>query len=120
MRSRISHKTTAMRRRMSAVGASALPLALGPGQLPGPLMPTATSAAAATGDPQHVALNLDGCRNNGTITLPNSDGKFICPDSAYTSGDLGKGWNELDLVPFRITAQAGNSAPASQTYTVAI
>ena len=63
------------------------------------------------GAPDHVGLTLEGCRNNGTITLPNGDGNFICPDSAYTTGNLGKGWNELDLVPYRITLQAGNAAP---------
>lgn len=38
----------------------------------------------------------------------------------YTTGNLGKGWNELDLVPYRLTADAGNSAPATQTYTIAV
>lgn len=93
-------------------------LALGLGVLPGVLMATATSAAA-TADPSHVSFNLEGCRNDGSIKLP-IGGKFVCPDSAYTSGNLGKGWNELDLVPFRITATAGNSAPSTQTYAVAI
>jgi len=87
--------------------------------LPGVLMATATPAAAAA-DPDGVSFTLQGCRNNGDITLPDSGGKFVCPDSAYTTGNLGKGWNELDLVPFRITAQAGNSAPSDQTYAVAI
>jgi hypothetical protein len=67
-----------------------------------------------------VNFTLEGCRNNGDITLPNGAGKFICADSAYTTGNLGKGWNELDLVPFRVTAEAGNSAPASQTYSLTV
>lgn len=79
----------------------------------------ASPAAAATGDPTSVSFTLAGCRNNGSITLP-IGGRFVCPDSAYTTGNLGKGWNELDLVPFRITASAGNSAPSTQTYNVAI
>jgi hypothetical protein len=74
-------------------------------------------AAAA---PDAVSFTLAGCRNDGTIMLPNSGGKFICPDSAYTTGNLGKGWNELDLVPYRLTADAGNAAPANQTYTIAV
>src|SRR5436190_402456 len=80
------------------------------------------SAAAAASDPSHVTFKLEGCRNDGTppIVLPNGAGDFICPDSAYTTGNLGKGWNELDLVPFRITSKAGNSAPATQTFTVSV
>ncbi len=67
-----------------------------------------------------LSFTLDGCRNNGTIVLPNGSGQFICPDAAYTTGNLGKGWNELDLVPYRLFADAGNSAPDTQTYTVAV
>src|SRR5262245_6495179 len=75
------------------------------------------SPALATDDPSSVSFTLEGCRNDGTITLP-IGGRFVCPDSAYTTGNLGKGWNELDLVPYRITANAGNSAPLTQTYAV--
>jgi hypothetical protein len=79
------------------------------------------AGAAFAADPQQVGSTLEGCRNNGTITLPRlSDGKFICPDAAYTTGNLGKGWSELDLVPYRITLKAGNSAPLTQTYTIAV
>ncbi|PYE54735.1 MSCRAMM family protein [Deinococcus yavapaiensis] len=85
---------------------------------PSPIVALADISPAA--DPDSVSFTLEGCRNNGTITLPNSGGKFICPDGAYTTGNLGKGWNELDLVPYRVTAKAGNSAPSSQTYTVSI
>jgi hypothetical protein len=80
---------------------------------------TAAPARAATGDPSGVSFTLEGCRNDGTITLPNGSGKFICPTSAYTTGNLGKGWNELDLVPHRLTTSAGNSATGAQ-YIVAI
>ena len=102
----------------AVTGIATLGLVLG--VLPGVLMATAAPAAAATADPDGVSFTLEGCRNNGDITLPNSGGKFVCPDSAYTTGNLGKGWNELDLVPFRITTDAGNSAPATQEYAVAI
>ena len=78
------------------------------------------ASMAAVGDPSQVSFTLSGCKNDGTITLPNGDGKYICANSAYTTGNLGKGWNELDLVPYRVEAKAGNSAPASQTYTVAM
>jgi uncharacterized repeat protein (TIGR01451 family) len=82
------------------------------------LVPTALIPAGAA-EPTSVSFTLEGCRNNGNISLP-INGKFICPDGAYTSGNLGKGWNELDLVPFRLTADAGTSAPASQIYTVSV
>ena len=78
----------------------------------------ASSPAALAADPSGVSFTLEGCRNDGSITLPNGSGDYICPDSAYTTGNLGKGWNELDLVPFRITSKAGNSAPANQTFTI--
>jgi hypothetical protein len=77
------------------------------------------SSAEAT-EPSQVSFTLEGCKTDGSITLPNGDGDFICPDSAYTTGNLGKGWNELDLVPHRVTADAGNAAPANQTYTIAV
>ncbi|WP_139556012.1 hypothetical protein [Methylotetracoccus oryzae] len=80
---------------------------------------TFMGAARAVDDPDGVSFTLEGCRNDGTITLP-IGGKFVCPDGAYTTGNLGKGWNELDLVPFRITAAAGNSAPTTQNYAVSI
>src|SRR5215468_4123145 len=94
-------------------------LALGLGVLPGVLMATATSAAAATADPSGVSFTLEGCNNDGSIKLP-IGGKFVCPEPAYTTGNLGKGWNELDLVPYQIVAKAGNNAPSTQTYAVAI
>jgi hypothetical protein len=65
-----------------------------------------------TDDPNHITFTLEGCRNDGSIVLPIS-GKFVCPDAAYTTGNLGKGWNELDLVPHRVTLSNGDGA---QTY----
>ena len=73
------------------------------------------AAAAATVAPNHVGINLEGCRNGGSITLPIA-GKFICPDAAYTSGNLGKGWNELDLVPHRVTTSSGTQAGTTTDY----
>ena len=77
------------------------------------------SPAGAT-EPQHVSFTLEGCDQDMSFTLPNSAGKFICPDARYGTGNLGKNWNELDLVPFRFSADAGNAAPATQTYGVGI
>jgi hypothetical protein len=82
---------------------------------------TGTASMAQSGnDPQAVQVTLEGCRNNGTIVLPDGNDRFLCPNAAYTTGNLGKGWNELDLVPHRLTLQAGGNAPATQTYTMAV
>ena len=37
-----------------------------------------------------------------------------------TSGNLGKGWNELDLVPHRLTTDVGTQANATPDYNVVI
>ena len=74
------------------------------------------AAAAATIAPNHIGINLEGCRNGGSITLPIA-GKSICPDAAYTSGNLGKGWNELDLVPHRVTTSSGTRPAPRPTTT---
>ena len=77
--------------------------------------------ASAADDPDHVSFTLEGCRLLTTTTLPQTSGpnagQYICSDSEYTSGNLGKNWNELDLVPFRLTADNGNG---DQTYAVVI
>jgi hypothetical protein len=64
-----------------------------------------------------ISFTLEGCRNDGSITLP-IGGKFVCPDAAYTTGNLGKGWNELDLVPHRLTTSAGNQKGVTTLYDV--
>jgi hypothetical protein len=63
-----------------------------------------TGALAASG----TQYTLQGCRNDQT-TAPYKAGTFLCNDSLYTTGDLGKGWAELDLVPFRLTIQTGKT-----------
>src|SRR5206468_6844049 len=76
------------------------------------------AGAALAQEPDHVSFTFEGCRNNGDILLPNGSGQFICPDKqpsqpnkdAYTGGELGKGWNELDLVPFRLTTSSGDKS----------
>jgi len=75
---------------------------------------------AIAADSVAVTYKLEGCRNNGSVVLPNGGGQYICADSLYTSGNLGKGWNELDLVPHRATLIAGTSAPATQTFLFSI
>src|SRR6202140_4485681 len=75
-------------------------------------------------DSTFVSFSFQGCRNDGSITLPNPNppyaGQYICPDAPYTGGELGKGWNELDLVPYRLTATAGKKAANPETYSVTI
>ena len=60
----------------------------------------------SSGASNQVRLGFEGCRNNGTIFLPTAnpinDG-YICDDADYTPGELGKDWEELDLVPHRLT-----------------
>jgi hypothetical protein len=78
------------------------------------------SNTASAVSPTGVNTRLEGCRLPAGATLPNQNGDFICDDAAYTTGNLGKSWNELDLVPYRLTTSAGNSAPATQTYDLAV
>ncbi|MEA2458047.1 MAG: trimeric autotransporter adhesin, partial [Thermoleophilaceae bacterium] len=74
-------------------------------------MPSLASAAS----PDHVSTSLEGCRPASTFTGP----PFICPDGDYTSGNLGKFWNELDLVPHRLTLATGTDNTSGYTVTVA-
>ncbi|MFM9134187.1 MAG: hypothetical protein ACKOT0_01915 [bacterium] len=68
-------------------------LAVGVG-LAGPAKPAAVAARAPApaADPTSVSFTLEGCRTDGTIALPDAGGNYVCPDAAYTSGNLGKGW----------------------------
>jgi hypothetical protein len=95
------------------------------------------NAVAATNPPPsgigcRISFTLQGCRlpdddHNGLpdYTLPLNN-LLICKNQTwaggnddYTTGNLGKSWNELDLVPYRIIVDAGNSAPASSSFTFA-
>src|SRR5215469_15715436 len=83
------------------------------------------TASAQFVSPPSGQYQLNGCRNTGTITLPSTNnaegGGFVCPDAAYTSGNLGKGWNELDLVPFRLTTNPNATNPTTTvTYNIII
>ena len=74
-------------------------------------------AEAAAPDPNHVSFTLEGCRlENGTF----NEATVTCTDPAYTSGNLGKEWNELDLVPHRLTTQLGSQSDATTDYTFGI
>ena len=90
-----------------------------------PLVFVLLMAGAALGeDSNQINFSFQGCRNDGSITLPNANppyaGQYICPDNAYTGGELGKGWNELDLIPYRLTTTATGRSQSPQTYTVTI
>ena len=86
--------------------------------LAGLLVAMSPGLAQAFTPSNHVSFTLEACRNNGSIILPNGGGLFVCPDAAYTTGNLGKGWNELDLVPHRLTTQVGTQAAATTDYNV--
>jgi hypothetical protein len=88
--------------------------------------PASARSLTATFTPSnHVSFTLEACRLPSTggipdYTLPDSNGKFICHDADYTSGNLGKSWNELDLVPHRMTTQAGTQAGVTTDYNVVV
>ncbi len=69
--------------------------------------------------PTEAGVTLEGCR--GDAGLFPATGPFVCPDDLYTTGNLGTGWNELDLVPHRITftAPAGGTTDANTTVALA-
>lgn len=79
------------------------------------LLPVVAAAPASATAPDHVSISLDGCKP-GTFDPVT----ITCADGDYTKGNLGKSWNELDLVPYRLTTETGNSSPATQTYTFAV
>ena len=62
-------------------------------------------------------ITLEGCKSDGTPYPP--DGPFICEDGAYTTGNLGKEWDELDFVPHRLTIKSGKD-PVSGMLAVVV
>jgi len=67
------------------------------------------AAPASAGASDKVNFTLEGCRLPAGATLPDTNGDFICDDSQYGPGNQGKNYSELDLVPFRLTADTGGS-----------
>ena len=61
-------------------------------------------------------LTLEGCDSDQPDPTYNASTFTCSPDSAYTSGNLGKKWAELDYVPFRLTV----GSPELQTFTIAL
>jgi hypothetical protein len=82
------------------------------------LLAFASSAWAAPDPSNKISFKFEGCDLAPGETLPNADGDFVCADTSYNEGNLGKGWNELDLVPHRLTV--GNSGSSSETFSVVI
>jgi uncharacterized repeat protein (TIGR01451 family) len=80
-----------------------------------------TQSAAAATDPAHVSETLEGCRgsvSSGSYVVGGA--AFICSDGEYTTGNLGKGWAELDLVPHRLTTELGSQDSATTDYTLIV
>lgn len=89
--------------------------------------------------PNTVTFTIQGCRTDGVRVFPveftqGNDGVtgpsgeyFACEDTEfdssndddYTSGNLGKNWQELDLVPYRLIAVNSNSS-GPVTYDVLV
>jgi hypothetical protein len=83
------------------------------------LLPVLAATPASAVAPDKVNSTLQGCKP--TAGSYQTTPQVICTNNGnYTTGNLGKSWNELDLVPYRITMDAGNAAPATQTYTISI
>ena len=74
-------------------------------------------ANAQAPDPEHLTVKITGCRDP-SVNLEETD--FICADGDYTPGNLGKTWNELDLVPHRLTTSLGTQETATEHYAIAI
>ena len=80
-------------------------------------------SAAASDTTLNVTYTLEGCNldHGGTF---NNDGTVTCSpetgnQSAYTTGNLGKSWAELDLVPLQFTLDNGSSSTQSGSFVVA-
>lgn len=62
------------------------------------------------------SFTLEGCKSDGSPYPAN--GPFVCATGDYTTGNLGKNWNELDNVPFRLTIRTGQNAASGQVALV--
>src|SRR5690348_6378854 len=81
--------------------------------------PPSTAFPNASDESAHASFTLEACRLTAGTTLPIA-GKFICPDTMYTTGNLGKSWNELDLVPHRVTTSLGTQEAATTDYKISV
>lgn len=89
--------------------------------LPALGFPGSASASVPAGyvEGVHVAPSLAGCRGSAGVSFPLL-GPYVCPAAEYTSGNLGKGWNELDNVPHQLTTSLGTQSDATTDYNVIV
>jgi hypothetical protein len=79
------------------------------------LVPTLIIDPAAAVNGNQVTETLEGCRASADVYPIN--GPFVCDDADYTTGNLQDGWNELDLVPHRLTVDRSSNS-STDTYSV--
>ena len=77
------------------------------------ILPVVGATTALATAPVHVGITFEGCKGDTTGYL---SGQFVCADADYTTGNLGKGWHELDLVPHRLTTSLGTQSAATTIY----
>jgi hypothetical protein len=82
------------------------------------IAPAAGAFPNASDEGVHVGLTLEGCNLDHGGVFDQST--TLCNDAGYTTGDLGKAWAELDLVPHRVTSSLGTQADATTDYKVSI
>ena len=66
-----------------------------------------------------INFSTTGCKNTGVTSLSQLGEAYPgspCSAGNYTTGNLGKGWAVLDLVPFHVDLTPMNGAPMPQTY----
>jgi hypothetical protein len=80
------------------------------------VVPLAINTVAVSASASGVSFTIAGC--DGGASLVSTSAPYVCPDADYMRGNL-VGWQELDLLPVRITATTSANAPSTQTYTVA-
>ncbi|WP_417606707.1 hypothetical protein [Oceanimonas baumannii] len=85
------------------------------------LLIAAAWPAQAVDDPEGLQFTLSACRQEAGDIIPSGDPLIapICEDGAYTTGNLGKLWAELDLVPHRLILTKQKNDP-NQIYRVVV
>lgn len=67
-----------------------------------------------------IGFDIEGCNLKATDATYNPPISWLCDDSAYTDGNLGKNWNELDLVPYRFESNTAGLGTPSETYQIIV
>ena len=71
-----------------------------------------------------IGFDIEGCRldksTEGTYDATATPPVLTCDNSAYTDGNLGKQWEELDLVSHRIESDTSGLATADETYQIIV